>query len=90
MTFENKAKQKAEILTNDVYINMDGQLAEEEYALMLDWNDEDVAFVREEEYEGRKVWQVYSADGTLLAETESRNFAFILARQIDLVPQSAH
>ena len=37
MTFENKAKQKAEILTNDVYINMDGQLAEEEYALMLDW-----------------------------------------------------
>lgn len=77
-------------MTKNLFTENSVELPAEEYALMLDWNDEDVAFVREEKNDGRKMWGIYSADGTLLAETNSRNFAFILARQIDLVPQSVH
>lgn len=47
---------------------------------------DDVVFIKNENL----VWKVFSSDGTQLAATDSRAFAFILARQYNLTPQSVH
>lgn len=54
------------------------------------WNDEDMAFVKCDRVSKSDVWRLYAADGTELAVTDSRDLAFILARQHDFVPQSVH
>ena len=54
------------------------------------WNDEDMAFVKCDRVPKSDVWRLYAADGTELAVTDSRDLAFILARQHDFVPQSVH
>lgn len=54
------------------------------------WNDEDVAFVKCDRVSNSDVWRLFAADGTELAVTDSRDLAFILARQHDFVPQSVH
>ena len=64
------------------------ELTEEEYAALLSWNDQDVAFVKSDKIENGEIWRVYTADGTPLAIADSRDFAFVLARQNDLEPQS--
>ena len=50
----------------------------------------DVAFVKSDKIENGEIWRVYTADGTPLAIADSRDFAFVLARQNDLEPQSVH
>ena len=66
------------------------ELTEEEYAALLSWNDQDVAFVKSDKIENGEIWRVYTADGTPLANGARRGFAFVLARQNDLEPQSVH
>ncbi len=60
------------------------------YDDLLHWHDEKVAFIKHDIYEGKSVWMVYNAKGEKIAATDSRDFAFVVARQNDLEPQSAH
>lgn len=53
-------------------------------------NDKDMAFVKCDKVSNSDVWRLFAADGTELAVTDSRDLAFILARQHDFVPQSVH
>lgn len=55
-----------------------------------DWNDGNLAFVKYDTYEGDKMWIIYGADGSRIAATSDRDFAFIVARQNDLQPCSVH
>ncbi len=55
-----------------------------------EWNDSHVAFIKNDIYEGRQMWMIYSADGTRIAATDDRDFAFIMAKQNDLEPKSVH
>ena len=54
------------------------------------WNDEHSAFIKYDTYEGRPMWLIYGADGEKIAATDSREFAFIVAKQNDLEPYSVH
>ncbi len=63
---------------------------EENYAALINWDDQEVVFVKGEEVAGTEIWRVYAADGTQLATTDSRDAAFVLARQNDLEPKSVH
>ena len=63
---------------------------EEAWEQMLNWHDEKVAFIKPDVCDGRKVWTIYGADGTKLAATDNRDFAFLMARQNDLEPKSVH
>ncbi len=66
------------------------ELTEEEYATLLSWSDQEVAFIKSDKIENGEIWRVYTADGTPLAVADSRDFAFVLARQNNLDPQSVH
>ena len=50
----------------------------------------EVAFIRPEIQDGENMWSIYDADGTKLAITDDREFAFVMARQNNLTPQSVH
>ena len=63
---------------------------EETYAALINWDDQEIAFVKGEEVAGMEIWRVYAADGTQLAIADSRDAAFMLARQNDLEPKSVH
>ena len=54
------------------------------------WNDENVAFIKQDVYEGKNMWLIYGADGLRIAATDNRDFAFVVARQNDLEPKSVH
>ena len=54
------------------------------------WNDENVAFIKSGIEDGKCMWSIYAADGERIAMTDDRDFAFIVARQNDLKPQSVH
>lgn len=54
------------------------------------WGDYDVAFIKNDIQDGKNMWQIYSADGTKLASTDNRDFAFVVAKQNNLEPKSAH
>ncbi len=54
------------------------------------WEDEHSAFIKYDVYEGKPMWLIYDAEGEKIAATESREFAFIVARQNDLEPCSVH
>lgn len=54
------------------------------------WNDEDVAFIKNDIHDGKSMWLIYSADGTKIAATDDRDFAFVMAKQNDLCPCSVH
>ena len=51
---------------------------------------ETAVFIQEDEYDGKIYWGIYDADGIRIAVTDDRECAFILAKQNDLSPQSAH
>ena len=53
-------------------------------------NDEDVAFIKSGTENGKFMWSIYAADGERIAMTDDRDFAFVVARQNDLNPQSVH
>lgn len=59
-------------------------------AELCEWNDSKVAFIKRDMYEGKKMWLIYAADGTKIAATDDRDFAFIMAKQNDFIPQSVH
>ena len=65
-------------------------LTEEDYEAMSSWGDQEVAFIKSDKISDNEVWKIYTADGTQLAIADSRDFAFILARQNDLDPKSVH
>ncbi len=54
------------------------------------WNDENVAFIKQAECDGKIMWSIYGADGIKIAMTDNREFAFLVARQNDLDPKSVH
>lgn len=54
------------------------------------WNDDDVAFIKNDVMDGKEMWLICAADGTKLAATDNRDFAFIMAKQNDLKPTSVH
>ncbi len=54
------------------------------------WNDENVAFIKQANENGKIMWSIYAADGEKIAMTDNREFAFIVAKQNDLNPQSVH
>jgi hypothetical protein len=51
---------------------------------------ETAVFIKEDEYNGKIYWGIYDADGVRIAVTDDRECAFMLAKQNDLLPQSAH
>ena len=53
-------------------------------------NDDNLAFIKYDTYDGDKIWVIYGADGSRIAATDNRDFAFIVARQRDLEPCSVH
>lgn len=55
-----------------------------------DWGNDEVAFIKYDLYNGSPMWSIYHADGTKIAVTDSREFAFVMAKQNDLLPQSVH
>lgn len=65
-------------------------LSPEIEAELRSWNDEDVAFIKSDILDGKKMWLICSADGRKLAATDDREFAFIMAKQNDLKPISVH
>lgn len=36
------------------------------------------------------MWLIYAADGTKIAATDDRDFAFVMAKQNDFTPCSVH
>lgn len=52
--------------------------------------EEKVAFIKHDFIEGKSIWGIYDAEGVRLAATESRDFAFVVARQNDYIPYSVH
>ncbi len=54
------------------------------------WNDEDVAFIKSDIKDGKEMWLICAADGTKIAATDDREFAFVMAKQNDLKPTSVH
>ena len=63
---------------------------EEMMAWYEDWNDDNLAFIKYDEYQGDKMWVIYGADGVKIAATDNREFAFLVAKQRDLEPCSVH
>lgn len=58
---------------------------------LLPWHDENVAFIKAAvEADGKQMWSIYAADGEKIAMTDDREFAFVVAKQNDLEPQSVH
>ena len=41
-------------------------------------------------HDGKEMWLIYAADGTKIAATDDRDFAFVMAKQNDLCPKSVH
>lgn len=54
------------------------------------WNDQNVVFIKNDVQDGKDMWLLYAADGTKLATTDNRDFAFLVARQNNLEPKSVH
>lgn len=54
------------------------------------WDDENVAFIKKAECDGKIMWSIYGSDGVKIAMTDNREFAFVVAKQNDLNPQSVH
>lgn len=66
------------------------ELAPDVLEEMSQWNDENIAFIKHDLFEGKYMWMIYGADGERIAATDDRDFAFIVARQNDLEPLSVH
>ena len=50
------------------------------------WNDENLAFIKKDIYEGKYAWIIYDSSGEKIAATETKEFAYMVARQNDLQP----
>ncbi|MDR1694910.1 MAG: DUF1150 domain-containing protein [Lactobacillaceae bacterium] len=56
----------------------------------LMWDDENSAFVKFDADKNKNKWSVYSSDGTKIAEADSKEQAFMFAKQNDYDPYIAH
>jgi len=54
------------------------------------YGENNLAFIKSDGNKSNGVWEIYSADGTRLASTDNREYAFMVARQNDLDPKSVH
>lgn len=68
----------------------EADLSQEYEADLCTWNDEDVAFIKNDVHDGKSMWLIYASDGTKIAATDDRDFAFVMAKQNDLEPRSVH
>ena len=68
----------------------EADLSQEYEADLCTWNDEDVAFIKNDIHDGKSMWLIYASDGTKIAATDDRDFAFVMAKQNDLEPRSVH
>lgn len=50
------------------------------------WNDENLAFIKKDMYEGKPAWIIYDSCGEKIAATETKEFAFFVAEQNNLQP----
>ena len=64
------------------------ELLPESEADLCSWNDEDVAFIKNDVHDGKSMWLIYAADGTKIAATDDRDFAFVMAKQNDFLSKS--
>ena len=58
------------------------ELLPEVEAELCSWNDEDVAFIKSGVHDGKEMWLIYAADGTKIAATDDRDFAFVMASRM--------
>lgn len=83
--------QKVKEMNKSDRKNVDlAELPPEVEAELCSWNDEDVAFIKNDIHDGKPMWLIYAADGTKIAATDDRDFAFIMAKQNDFDPKSVH
>ena len=54
------------------------------------WDDDGCVFIKYDISEGQPMWLICDAGGEKIATAESREFAFIVARQNNLEPFSVH
>ena len=74
------------------------ELLPESEADLCSWNDEDVAFIKNDVHDGKSMWLIYAAGLNYLlmavifkiAATDDRDFAFVMAKQNDFTPCSVH
>lgn len=73
--------------------------AERDYDMELEISDfremgccvqERVAFIKGDMQDGKFLWGIYDEEGARMAVTDSREFAFVIAKQNDFVPHSVH
>ncbi|MBE6452664.1 MAG: DUF1150 family protein [Alphaproteobacteria bacterium] len=50
------------------------------------WKDENLVFVKSNLCDGKTMWYVYDANGEQIASTETKEFAFWVAKQNNLEP----
>lgn len=62
----------------------------EDFSAFLTLNDRSVVLIRSDRVSNNNVWRLYSPDGNEIAVTDSRDMAFILARQHNLMAYSVH
>ncbi len=72
----------AKDVKNDIFSEAEAELSV--------WDDDDVAFIKNGLHDGKEMWLIYASDGTKIAATDDRDFAFVMARQNDLMPKSVH
>ena len=53
-------------------------------------SDENVAFIKKDIHDGKSMWLICGADGVKIAATDDRDFAFLFAKQNDLLAFSVH
>lgn len=74
----------------DIGLDISASPSEQNNLLMYFWEDVDVAYIKNELVNNIEVWKIFSSDGLELAVADSRECAFILAKQNDFEPKSAH
>ena len=72
----------AKDVKNDIFSEAEAELSV--------WDDDGVAFIKHGLHDGKEMWLIYASDGTKIAATDDRDFAFVMARQNDLMPKSVH
>ena len=50
------------------------------------WKDDNLAFIKQDIFEGKSSWMIYDAYGERIAAVETKEFAFWVAKQNDLEP----
>lgn len=62
------------------------ELLPESEADLCSWNDEDVAFIKNDVHDGKSMWLIYAADGTKIAATEIGTLPLLWPSRMILLP----